>query len=72
MVCVIRTLAGELRVTADYAAIRAQLAEGDDGWIEVQEDNEVQTRHLIRRTAVVHVAELLEAPRQQVSAKILG
>ena len=58
-------------MTVDYTALREQLAAAGANWIEVQEDNDVQTRHMIRRDAILQVTEVLEAPRAQVSARIL-
>lgn len=73
MGCLLRTVRGELRVTADYAALVAELKSGDEGWIEVQEQDAVQTRHLVRRSAILGVTEVLdEGPAHPVAARILG
>ena len=73
MPCLVRTAFGELRVLADYAALVADLQGSDDRWVELQELDAVQTRHLIRRDAILAVTELLdEGPARPHSARIIG
>ncbi len=73
MGCVLITTTGELRVIADYGVVCQQLRElRDDEWLEVQEADAVQTRHLIRRAAVLRVTEMLDGPKLPASARILG
>jgi hypothetical protein len=69
----VRTATGDLRVLADYAAIVADLLASDEGWIELQELDAVQTRHLVRRSAILSVTELFEeGPTRPASARIIG
>ena len=73
MPCLVRTAIGEWRIVADYAAIVADLLASDEGWIELQELDAVQTRHLVRRSAILSVTELFdEGPAHPVSARIIG
>jgi hypothetical protein len=73
MGCLLITATGELKVIADYAVLSAQLRElGDGDWLEVQEADAVQTRHLIRRQAILRVTETLDGPKLPASARILG
>ena len=73
MPCLVRTATIELRVMADYPAIVADLRASDEGWIELQELDAVQTRHLVRRSAILTVTELFdEGPAHPVSARIIG
>ena len=72
MGCLLQTTVGPLRVIADYAALVAQLRATDEGWIEVQEQDAVQTRHLIRRSAILSVTEQLDdGGVKPVSARII-
>ncbi len=72
MGCLLHTTSGQLRVTSDYAALTADLRASDDGWIEVQEQDAVQTRHLVRRSAILSVTEVLdEGPARPAAARIL-
>ena len=72
MPCLVRTTIGELRVLADYAAIVADLLSSDDSWIELQELDAVQTRHLVRRAAILSVTELFEErPSHPAPARII-
>ena len=72
MACLVRTATGDLRVLADYAAVVADLLAADEGWIELQELDAVQTRHLVRRSAILAITELFEeGPARPVSARIL-
>ena len=73
MGCLLITSTGELKVIAEYAALVAHLrSAGDDEWVEVQEANEVQTRHLVRRASVLRVTETFDGPKLPASARILG
>ena len=73
MPCLVRTATAELRIVADYATIVAELMASDEGWIELQELDAVQTRHLIRRAAILAVTELFEdGPTRPASARIIG
>lgn len=73
MGCLLITTTGDLRVIAEYAVLCAQLRDlPDDEWVEVQEANEIQTRHLIRRSAILRVTERLDGPKLPASARILG
>ena len=73
MPCLVRTTNGELRVMADYAVIVADLRASDEGWIELQELDAVQTRHLVRRASILSVTELLdEASSRSRPARIIG
>ena len=73
MGCLLRTTIGELRVTASYAQLVAELRSGEDGWIEVQEQDAVQTRHMIRRAAILGITEVFDdGAKGPVSARILG
>ena len=73
MPCLVRTAIGEWRIVADYAAIVADLLASDEGWIELQELDAVQTRHLVRRSAILSVTELFdEGPARPASARIIG
>jgi hypothetical protein len=73
MGCLLVTTTGELKVIADYPTLCAQLRELKDGdWLEVQEADAVQTRHLIRRQAILRVTETLDGPKLPASARILG
>ena len=73
MGALIRMATGELKVVAEYGALCARLRDGDeDGWIEVQEADDLQTRHLIRRRAILHVTETFDLPKVPASARILG
>jgi hypothetical protein len=58
--CLVRTANGELRVLADYTAIVADLLASDESWIELQELDALQTRHLVRRSTILSVTELFE------------
>ena len=72
MACLLKMRTGDLRVLSEYATLIQKLREmTDDAWIEVQEQNAVQTRHLVRRTAILQVTELFEKG-QPASARILG
>ena len=72
MGCLLHTAGGQLRVSADYATLIAELRASDEGWIEVQEQDAVQTRHLIRRSAILSVTEQLDdGPVKPVAASIL-
>ena len=72
MGCLLRTSTGSLRVIADYPTLVADLQSSDDGWIEVQEQDAVQTRHLVRRSAILSVTELLdEGVAKPPAARIL-
>jgi hypothetical protein len=71
--CLVRTAVGELRVLADYAALVADLQASDESWIELQELDAVQTRHLVRRSAILSVTELVdEGPARPAPARIIG
>ena len=73
MACLVRTATGDLRVLAEYAAIVADLLASDEGWIELHELDAVQTRHLVRRSAILAVTELFEeGPTRPASARIIG
>ena len=73
MGCLLITTTGELKVIADYSSLCAQRRELADGeWLEVQEADAVQTRHLIRRQAILRVTETLDGPKLPASARILG
>jgi hypothetical protein len=73
MGCLLITSTGELKVIAEYGALVAQLRSvGDDEWVEVQEADQIQTRHLIRRSAILRVTETLDGPKLPASARILG
>jgi hypothetical protein len=73
MGCLLVTTTGELKVIADYPTLCMQLRELKDGdWLEVQEADAVQTRHLIRRQAILRVTETLDGPKLPASARILG
>jgi hypothetical protein len=70
--CLLHTTGGQLRVIADYATLTGELRASDDGWIEVQEQDAVQTRHLIRRSAILSVTEQLDdGAVKPISARIL-
>ena len=69
----IRMATGDLKVVAEYPVLCAMLRDGDDdAWIEVQEVDDLQTRHLIRRRAILHVTETFDGPKLPASARILG
>jgi hypothetical protein len=72
LACLVRTAFGELRVLAEYAALVADLLSNDDRWIELQELDAVQTRHLVRRSAILAVTELFDdGVGRPVSARII-
>ena len=57
---------------AEYAALAADLQAGDERWIELQELDAVQTRHLVRRSAILSVTELFEeGPLRPTPARII-
>jgi hypothetical protein len=71
--CLLITSTGELRVIAEYGVLSAQLRElADDDWVEVQEADQIQTRHMVRRSAILRVTETLDGPKLPGSARILG
>jgi hypothetical protein len=73
MGCILITTTGELKVVADYPTLCAQLRDlGEVDWLEVQEADAVQTRHLIRRQAILRVTETFDGPKLPASARILG
>lgn len=73
MGCLLITSTGELKVIADYSVLCTQLKElGEGDWVEVQEADQIQTRHLIRRSAILRVTETLDGPKLPASARILG
>ena len=72
MGCLLHTTGGQLRVIADYPTLTMELRASDEGWIEVQEQDAVQTRHLIRRSAILSVTEQLDdGGVKPISARII-
>jgi hypothetical protein len=75
MGCLVVTTTGELKVVADYPTLCAELRElkdmGDADWLEVQEADVVQTRHLVRRQSILRVTETLDGPKLPAAARIL-
>jgi hypothetical protein len=72
MGCLLITTTGELRISAEYPILCQQLKDlGDADWLEVQEADVVQTRHLVRRQSILRVTETLDGPKLPAAARIL-